>query len=123
MARSRPVMKRRTMKIHSGDFVKVMAGKDRGKTGRVLRTDPAHERLYVEGLAMVKRHIRPKATPTGSTYRGPEGQLGGVVEMEGPIHISNVMLLDGKGRPTRVRIEREGGKPVRVAKSTGDRLD
>jgi large subunit ribosomal protein L24 len=115
--------KRRTLKIRSGDHVQVMAGKDRGKSGRVLRVQATKERLYVEGLNMVKRHIRPKPTPTGSTYRGPEGQLGGVIEVEGPIHISNVMLLDPKGHPTRVRIEREGGTRVRVAKSSGARLD
>jgi len=115
--------KRRTMKIRSGDQVKVMAGKDRGKTGRVLRVDPTKDRLFVEHLNMVKRHVRPQQTPQGSTYRGPEGQLGGVIEVEGPIHVSNVMLLDSKGHPTRVRIEREGGTRVRVAKSSGARLD
>jgi large subunit ribosomal protein L24 len=121
--RTAPQTKRRTLKIRSGDQVQVMAGKDRGKSGRVLRVQPTKERLYVEGLNMVKRHIRPKPTPTGSTYRGPEGQLGGVIEVEGPIHISNVMLLDPKGHPTRVRIERESGMRVRVAKSSGARLD
>jgi large subunit ribosomal protein L24 len=118
-----PASKRRALKIRSGDHVKVMAGKDRGKSGRVLRVEPAQERLYVEGLNMVKRHIRPKATPSGSPYPGAEGQLGGVIEREGPIHISNVMLLDPKGHPTRVRIERESGTRFRVAKSTGARLD
>jgi large subunit ribosomal protein L24 len=121
--RNAPPTKRRTLKIRSGDQVKVTAGKARGKSGRVLRVDRAKERLYVEGLNMVKRHIRPTATPTGSTYRGAEGQLGGVIEVEGPIHISNVMLLDAKGHPTRVRIERENGTRVRVAKSSGARLD
>jgi large subunit ribosomal protein L24 len=115
--------KRRTMKIRSGDHVKVMAGKARGKTGRVLRVDPTKERVYVEHLNMVKRHVRPQQTPQGATYQGPEGQLGGVIEVEGPIHISNVMLLDGKGNPTRVRIERDGGTRVRVAKSSGAKLD
>ena len=115
--------KRRTMKIRSGDQVKVMAGKDRGKTGRVLRVDPTKDRLFVEHLNMVKRHVRPQQTPQGSTYRGPEGQLGGVIEVEGPIHVSNVMLLDSKGHPTRVRIERDNGTRVRVAKSSGARLD
>jgi large subunit ribosomal protein L24 len=118
-----PPAKRRTLKIRSNDQVKVMAGKDRGKNGRVLRVDPAKERVYVEGLNMVKRHVRPKPTPQGSTYRGPEGQLGGVIEVEGPIHISNVMLLDAKGRPTRVGIERDNGARVRIAKRSGARLD
>ncbi len=120
---SRRVTPRRTLKIRSGDQVKVTAGKDRGKTGRVLRVEPAKERVYVEGLNMTKRHIRPKPTPTGSTYRGPEGQLGGVIEVEGPIHISNVMLLDAKGHPTRVGIEREHGARIRIAKKSGARLD
>jgi len=115
--------KRRSLKIRSGDRVQVISGKDRGKTGRVLRVQPAKERLYVEGLNMVKRHIRPKATSRSSAYPGTEGQLGGVVELEAPIHISNVMLLDAKGAPTRVAIEREGGERVRVAKRSGARLD
>jgi large subunit ribosomal protein L24 len=115
--------KRRHMKIRSDDHVKVTAGKDRGKTGKVLRVEPAKERLYVEGLNMVKRAVRPQQSQRSSTLPGTEGQLGGIIEREGPIHISNVMLLDGKGNPTRVRLEREGGRRVRVAKSTGARLD
>jgi large subunit ribosomal protein L24 len=110
--------KRRHLKIRSGDQVRVTAGKDRGKSGRVLRVQPAKERLFVEGLNMVKRHTRPQQT-TGATA----GQLAGVIEREGPIHISNVMLLDGKGQPTRVRIERENGMRFRVAKTSGARLD
>jgi len=120
---SKATGKRRTLKIRSGDHVKVTAGKDRGKTGRVLRVEPRKERLFVEGLNMTKHHIRPKPTPQGSTYRGPEGQLGGVIDIEGPIHISNVMLLDAKGHPTRVGIEREHGTRVRVAKSSGARIE
>ena len=98
------------------------AGKDRGKSGRVLRVEPTKERLYVEGLNMVKRHVRPQQSATRAVQPAPR-QLGGVIEREGPIHISNVMLLDAKGQPTRVRIEREGGTRFRVAKSTGARLD
>ena len=119
----RPVAtKRRALKIRSGDHVKVTAGKDRGKTGRVLRVEPAKERVYVEGLNMVKRHTRPRQR-SSSSYPGTEGQLAGVIEREGAIHISNVMLLDGKGHPTRIGVEREDGKRFRVAKSTGARLD
>ena len=103
--------------IKKDDHVKVMSGKDRGKSGRVLRVEPAKERLYVEGLNMAKRHVRPSQTSVTG------GQLGGVVESEGPIHISNVMLLDGRGKPTRVGIDREGGKRVRVAKSSGAKLE
>ncbi|HEX4484242.1 MAG TPA: 50S ribosomal protein L24 [Solirubrobacteraceae bacterium] len=111
------------MKIRSDDRVKVTAGKDRGKTGKVLRVEPAKQRLYVEGLNMVKRAVRPQQNQSTSPIAGTEGQLGGVIEREGPIHISNVMLLDAKGNPTRVRIERSSGKRVRVAKSTGAELD
>jgi large subunit ribosomal protein L24 len=120
---SAAVPRRRTLKIRSGDNVKVLAGKDRGKGGRVLRVEPAQNRLYVEGLNMVKRHIRPQQASRSSVLPGTEGQLAGVIEREGPIHISNVMLLDHKGQPTRVRIERESGVRFRVAKSTGARLD
>jgi large subunit ribosomal protein L24 len=117
--RHAPPARRRTLKIRSGDHVKVISGKDRGKTGRVLRVEPAKERLYVEGMNMVKRHTRPHQVAGAHT----EAALGGVIEREGPIHISNVMLLDAKGKPTRVGIERENGRPVRVARSTGARLE
>jgi large subunit ribosomal protein L24 len=123
---ARPVArpKRRTLKIRTGDRVQVMSGKDRGKTGRVLRVQPAKDRLYVEGLNMIKRHTRPKESRSNVTGQNTAAQLGGVIELEGPIHISNVMLLDAKGTPTRVRIERaEDGERVRVAKSSGARLD
>jgi large subunit ribosomal protein L24 len=112
--------KRRSLKIHSGDQVKVIAGKDRGKTGRVMRVEPAKERLYIEGLNMVKRHMKPQQVR--DTNRGQT--IGGVISREGPIHVSNVMLIDPKGgEPTRVRIERENGRPLRVAKRTGTRID
>jgi large subunit ribosomal protein L24 len=119
MARAASTLKRRTLKIRSGDRVQVMSGKDRGKTGRVLRVDPKKERVVVEGLNMVKRHTKPQQVAGAQS----EAQMGGVIEREGTIHISNVMLLDAKGVPTRVRIEREDGKRVRVAKSSGARLD
>jgi large subunit ribosomal protein L24 len=121
--KSRQPVKRSGLKIRSDDRVKVTAGKDRGKTGKVLRVEPSKQRLYVEGLNMVKRAVRPQANQSSSPIAGTEGQLGGVIEREGPIHISNVMLLDAKGNPTRVRIDRSGGKRVRVAKSTGAELD
>ncbi len=111
--------KRRSLKIRSDDRVQVISGKDRGKTGRVLRVDPAKERVYVEHLNMVKRHTRPQQVAGAQS----EQQMGGVIEREGPIHISNVMLLDAKGTPTRVGIDRSGGERVRVAKSSGAKLD
>jgi large subunit ribosomal protein L24 len=119
-ANARP--KRRTLKIRSGDRVQVISGKDRGKTGRVLRVDPAKERVYVEGLNMIKRATRPQQAAGTSSQTA--AQLGGIIEREGPIHISNVMLLDAKDKPTRVGIERgENGERVRVAKRSGARLD
>jgi large subunit ribosomal protein L24 len=103
------------LKIRADDQVTVISGKDRGKTGRVLRVDPKKQRVYVEGLNIVKRHQRPRP---GST------DPGGVVEKEGPIHISNVMLLDPQSnKPTRVGVVREDGKRYRVAKITGEKID
>jgi large subunit ribosomal protein L24 len=111
------------MKIRSGDQVRVISGKDRGKSGRVMRTEPRKGRVYVEGLNMIKRHTRPNHA-RGASGQDTGAQLGGVIEREGPIHISNVMLLDPKGQPTRVRIERgEEGKRSRVAVRSGETLD
>ena len=104
-------------RIRSNDEVIVISGKDRGKRGKVLRVDPKKERVYVEGLNIVKRHQRPTQTAMGQ-------QTGGVIEREGPIHVSNVMLIDPKdGKPTRIRIEIEDGKRLRVSKRSGARLD
>jgi large subunit ribosomal protein L24 len=119
MAKAAAPRKRRSLKIRSGDHVQVISGKDRGKSGRVLRVDPARERVVVEGLNMLKRHTRPSQVAGAQS----EAQMGGVIEREGPIHISNVMLLDSKGQRTRVGIERDGASRFRVAKSTGARLD
>ena len=110
---------RKHLKIRKGDNVEVISGKDRGKSGRVMRVDPDRERVFVEGLSMIKRHTRPSQVAGAQT----EAAMGGVIEREGPIHISNVMLLDSKGKRTRVRIEREDGNRSRVAKSSGTRLD
>jgi large subunit ribosomal protein L24 len=120
MARSAvSAVKHGTLKIRSGDRVEVISGKDRGKSGRVLRVEPKRNRLVVEGLNMVKRHTKPHQVPGSQS----PAALGGVIEKEGPIHVSNVMLLDPKGKRTRVGIEREDGKRVRVAKSSGTRLE
>jgi large subunit ribosomal protein L24 len=111
---------KRTLRIHSDDRVLVIAGKDRGKSGRVLRVEPSKERVYVEGLNMIKRHTRPQQV--ADTRKG--SMVGGVIEREGPIHVSNVMLLDPKGgKPTRVGVERENGKAYRVARRSGARID
>ena len=108
------------LKIRRGDTVKVMSGKDRGKTGRVIRVEPARQRVYVEGVAVRKRHIRPRSVR--DTQRQQE--VGGIVESEGPIHVSNVMLIDPKSKqPTRIGMKREDGRRVRVAKRSGEELD
>jgi large subunit ribosomal protein L24 len=99
----------------------VRSGKDRGKTGRVLRVDPRKDRVYVEGLNIVKRHTRPQQVRDAQRAE----QVGGVIEKEGPIHISNVMLVDPKeDKPTRVGIERDDdGTRRRVARRSGARID
>jgi large subunit ribosomal protein L24 len=109
------------MRIRKDDNVKVIGGKDRGKTGRVLRTDPKRGKVYVEGLNIVKRHQRP--TSVKETQKG--SQVGGIVEKEGPIHVSNVMLLDpANNKPTRVRVERaKDGRRKRVSAKTGQEID
>jgi len=104
------------LKIRSDDEVVVISGKDKGKTGKVLRVDPKKNKVFVEGLNIVKRHMKPSAT-------SPNAQAG-VVEKEGPIHISNVMLIDPKDKkPTRVGITREGGSRNRVTRRSGTKLD
>jgi large subunit ribosomal protein L24 len=123
MAKATPRPKRPSLKVRKGDRVQVISGKDRGKSGRVLRVEPAKQRLYVEGLNMTKRHVRPKETSSSVTGQNTAAQLGGVIDLEGPIHISNVMVVDAKGAPTRVGIERDGGERVRVARKTGARLE
>jgi large subunit ribosomal protein L24 len=108
------------LKIRRDDTVRIIAGKDRGRTGRVLRVDPRAEKVYVEGANIVKRHMRPRTLR--DTQRAQE--LGGIVEKEGPIHVSNVMLIDPEsGEPTRVGIKREGDRRVRVAKKSGKEID
>jgi large subunit ribosomal protein L24 len=108
------------MRIRRDDTVRVIAGKDRGRTGRVLRVDLAKQRVYVEGANIIKRHTKPRTLR--DTQRAQE--LGGIVEMEGPIHVSNVMLIDpDSGEPTRVGIKREGGRRVRIAKKSGKEID
>src|SRR6476659_6235371 len=103
------------VKIRRDDDVIVVSGKDRGKTGKVLRVDPKKSRVYVEGLNIVKRHQRPSAAT---------GQGGGVVSKEGPIDISNVMLIDPKDKkPTRVGVIREGGARNRVERRSGSKFD
>ena len=108
------------LKIRRDDTVRIIAGKDRGRTGRVLRVDPRAHKVYVEGANIVKRHMRPRTLR--DTQRAQE--LGGIIEKEGPIHVSNVMLIDpDSGEPSRVGIKREGGRRVRVAKRSGKEIE
>ncbi|HVD58808.1 MAG TPA: 50S ribosomal protein L24 [Thermoleophilaceae bacterium] len=108
------------VKIRQDDTVRIITGKDKGKTGRVLRVDPRKDKVYVEGANIVKRHMRPRTLR--DTQRAQE--LGGIIEKEGPIHVSNVMLIDpDSGEPTRVGIKREGGRRVRVAQKSGKEID
>jgi large subunit ribosomal protein L24 len=105
------------MRLRTDDEVIVISGKDKGKTGKIIRVDRARERVYVEGLNIVKRHQRPNP--------GRPNAPVGVIEREGPIHVSNVALLDPQERkPTRVGTRRtEQGTRLRVAKRSGTEID
>jgi large subunit ribosomal protein L24 len=105
------------MRLKTDDEVIVIAGKDKGKTGRILRVDPKQDRIYVQGLNIVKRHQRPTA--------GRPNAPVGVIEKEGPIHVSNVALVDPRDhKPTRVGVRRtEQGKRMRVTKRSGAEID
>jgi large subunit ribosomal protein L24 len=101
------------LRIRKDDEVLVISGKDRGKRGRVLRVDPKRQRVYVEGLNIVKRHQRPQQVRDAQRAE----TVGGVIEREGAIHVSNVMLIDPtSGDPSRVGVERENGKRYLVAR-------
>ncbi len=108
----------KSIRIRKNDTVRVIAGRDKGKTGRVLEVNRTTGRVLVEGVQMIKRHTRPN----------PSRQIkGGIAEKESPIHVSNVMLLTPGGVPTRisVRVEGEGAKArrTRVARKTGEVLE
>jgi large subunit ribosomal protein L24 len=105
------------MRLRTDDMVIVIAGKDKGKTGKVIRTDPKKDRVFVEGLNMVKRHQRP--------IPGRQNVQVGVIEKEGPIHVSNVAIVDPKDhKPTRIGITRDDeGRRKRVSRRTGSELD
>ena len=105
------------MRLKTDDEVIVISGKDKGKTGKIIRVDPKKERIYVEGLNIVKRHQRP--TP------GRPNAPVGVIEKEGPIHVSNVALVDPRDhKPTRVGVRRtEQGGRMRVTKRSGTEID
>ena len=104
------------LRIRTDDTVVVISGKDKGKTGKVLRVDRKRGKVYVEGVNMVKRHQRPNPAR-------PNAQVG-VIEKEGPIHVSNVAIAEKDGSPTRVRIaRRDDGRRMRVTKKSGTELD
>ena len=104
------------LKIRTDDEVIVISGKDRGKIGKVTKVDPKKQRVTVEGVNIVKRHQRPQPN-------APQIEAG-VIEREGPIHISNVQLIDPKTKkPTRVGVTREGGNRNRVTRASGSKLD
>ena len=100
------------LKIKKGDMVRVIAGKDKNKEGRVLSVDAKKNRIVVEGVNMITKHQKPSAA----------NQQGGIVNREAPIDISNVMYLHN-GKPTRVGFKVEGDKKVRVAKATGETIN
>ncbi|BAC12086.1 50S ribosomal protein L24 [Oceanobacillus iheyensis HTE831] len=102
------------MHVKKGDKVKVLSGKDRGKEGTVLEAFPKNERVLVEGVNMVQKHAKPSQ----------ENPQGGILNIEAPIHVSNVLPVDPKsGEPTRVGYEVKDGKKIRIAKKSGEALD
>jgi large subunit ribosomal protein L24 len=108
------------LKIRRDDTVEVISGKDKGKSGKVLRVEPKKNRVFVEGMNIQKRHTKPRSIRDAQRAE----TVGGVIEQEGPIHISNVMLVDPKtNQPTRVRVSREGGQRQRIAKKSGESID
>jgi large subunit ribosomal protein L24 len=108
------------VKIKKGDTVVVIAGKDKGAKGKVIQAYPARDRVLVEGVNRIKKHTRITTTQRGA-------QSGGIITQEAAIHVSNVMVVDSEGKPTRVGkkdVKGEDGKTrrVRVARSTGKEL-
>ena len=101
-----------TLKIKKGDTVKVIAGKDKDKEGKVIAVNKKDNTVLVEGINMITKHTKPSMA----------NQQGGIVHQEGPVDISNVMYVH-KGNATRVGFKMDGDKKVRFAKSTGDVID
>jgi len=101
-----------TMKIKKDDMVQVIAGKDKGKEGKVLSVDAKNNKVLVEGVNIVHKHSKPSM----------QNQQGGILHQEAPIDLSNVMLLHN-GKATRVGFKMDGDKKVRVAKATGEVID
>ncbi|MEU4448925.1 50S ribosomal protein L24 [Actinosynnema sp. NPDC050801] len=101
------------MKVKKGDTVVVIAGKDKGARGKVIMAYPAENRVLVEGVNRIKKHTRISQTERGA-------QSGGIVTQEAPIHVSNVMVVDSEGKPTRVGYRtNDEGKRVRISRRNG----
>ena len=102
------------MKVHKGDTVLVVAGKDKGAKGKVLRAFPERNRVLVEGVNRIKKHTAQSANERGASS-------GGIVTQEAAIHVSNVLVIDSDGKPTRIgyRIDEQSGKKVRISKRNG----
>ncbi|HEY6574551.1 MAG TPA: 50S ribosomal protein L24 [Mycobacterium sp.] len=102
------------MKVHKGDTVLVISGKDKGAKGKVLEAYPTRNKVLVEGVNRIKKH-----TAISRNERG--AQSGGIVTQEAAIHVSNVLVVDSDGNPTRIgyRVDDESGKKVRVSKRNG----
>ena len=102
------------MKVHKGDTVIVVSGKDKGAKGKVIQAYPATEKVLVEGVNRIKKHVANSANQRGASS-------GGIVTQEAPIHVSNVMVVDSDGKPARVgyRLDEETGKRVRISKRNG----
>ena len=102
------------MKVHKGDTVLVIAGKDKGAKGKVIQAYPERNRVLVEGVNRIKKHTAVSTNPRGA-------RSGGIVTQEAAIHVSNVMVVDSDGQPTRIgyRVDAESGKKVRVSKRNG----
>jgi large subunit ribosomal protein L24 len=104
------------MKVKKGDTVLVIAGKDKGAKGKVIAAYPRQDKVLVEGINRVKKHTRIRTTQRGA-------KTGGILTQEAPIHVSNVMVLDSDGKPTRVgsRID-DDGRRVRISRRNGKDL-
>ena len=102
------------MKVHKGDTVIVISGKDKGAKGKVIQAFPKEQRVLVEGVNRIKKHTAASANERGASS-------GGIVTQEASIHVSNVMVVDSDGTPTRVgyRVDEETGKKVRISRKNG----
>ncbi|MFI6775504.1 50S ribosomal protein L24 [Nocardia sp. NPDC050412] len=102
------------MKVHKGDTVLVISGKDKGAKGKVIQAYPKENRVLVEGVNRIRKHVANSTNQRGASS-------GGIVTQEAPIHVSNVMVVDSDGKPTRVgyRTDEESGKRVRISRKNG----